>query len=87
MRLAQIIMNMVILKFILDDLIQLRNLSKCVTIKDSQSINGKNIKIISCDESYIYLNGAANLVKISNCINCTIMVLYSNYLRSQLFRK
>ncbi len=67
-----------------DDLVQLRNLSKCVTIKDAQSINGKNIKIVSCDESYIYLNGAANLVKVSNCINCTILVIFNKIDSSNL---
>lgn len=58
-----------------DDLITLRNLSKCVTIKDSTSgICGKNIKIIQCEDSYIYINSNVLTVKIANCTNCTVFV-------------
>jgi hypothetical protein len=58
----------------LDEGVVLRNLSKCVTVKDYQSVNGKNIKITNCDDSYIYINSNVNLVRISNCINCTILI-------------
>jgi hypothetical protein len=58
----------------LDEVIVFKNLSKCVTVKDYQTLNGKNLKITQCDESYIYINSNINLLKISNCINCTIFV-------------
>lgn len=56
----------------IDDLVQLKNLSKCVTIKEN--IQNKNVKISQCDDSYIYINSNTSNVKISNCNNCTIVL-------------
>jgi hypothetical protein len=56
----------------IDDLIQLKNLSKCVTLKEN--LQNKNVKISQCEDSYIYINSNCNNVKISNCNNCTIVL-------------
>jgi hypothetical protein len=58
----------------LDEVVVCKNLSKCVTTKDAQSLSGKNIKLTNCDDSYVYINSNVNLIKISNCINCNIFV-------------
>jgi len=54
------------------DYVQIKNLSKSVTIK-SDCIN-KNIKITQCDDSYIYINTNVQNCKISHCSNCTIVI-------------
>lgn len=54
------------------DYIQIKNLSKSVTIKND-CIN-KNIKITQCDDSYIYINTNVQNCKISHCSNCTIVI-------------
>lgn len=55
-----------------EDMVFLKNLSKCVTIKDN--ISNKNLKISHCEDSYIYINSSLTNAKISNCNNCTIVV-------------
>lgn len=50
-------------------------LNKCVTIKDKQNLQANiDVKIISCEESYIYINQAVDCLYISDCINCTVFV-------------
>ena len=56
------------------DYIQIKNLSKCVTIKTSSDIQNKNIKITQCEDSYIYINTYIVNCKISYCTNCTIVI-------------
>ena len=56
------------------DYIQIKNLSKCVTIKTSSDIQNKNIKITQCEDSYIYINTHIVNCKISYCTNCTIVI-------------
>lgn len=56
-----------------EDIIIMKNLSKCVTMKDA-SFNNKNVKISNCEDSYIYINSYVNTIKIANCTNCTIVV-------------
>jgi len=52
----------------------MKNLSKSVTIKDGFNLSDKNLRLTQCEDSYIYINTNLNSIKISNCINCTIMV-------------
>lgn len=48
-------------------------LNKCVTIKDSSNLApGIDVKILNCEESYIYINQAVDCLFISDCVNCTI---------------
>ncbi len=56
------------------DYIQIKNLSKCVTIKTSSDVQNKNIKITQCEDSYIYINTHIVNCKISYCTNCTIVI-------------
>ncbi len=58
----------------IEDLIYLKNLSKCVTIKEASAVQNKNIKIVQCEDSYIYINSNVKNIKIANCNNCTIFV-------------
>ena len=50
------------------DYIQIKNLSKCVTIKTSSDIQNKNIKITQCEDSYIYINTYIVNCKIVNSV-------------------
>lgn len=63
-----------------DDMVSLKNLSKCVTIKEG--INERILKIAQCEDSYIYINSNVIHLKISNCQNCTIVVAAVNKITS-----
>lgn len=48
-------------------------LNKCVIIKDSNNLSAMiDVKILNCEESYIYINQAVDCLFISDCVNCTI---------------
>lgn len=49
-------------------------LTKCVTIRDDESSYNKNIRLMNCEDSYIYIDSPINSISITNCVNCTIMV-------------
>jgi len=72
--------NLTSVVFDSEDMISLKNLSKCVTIKEG--INEKIVKIAQCEDSYIYINSNLLHLKISNCINCTIVVAAVNKITS-----
>jgi len=57
----------------------MKNLSKSVTIKDGYNLSDKNLRLTQCEDSYIYINTNLNSIKISKCINCTIMVFIFIY--------
>ena len=56
-----------------DDIIEITDLCKAVTIYD-QDLSNKDLKIANCEDCYLYINSAVGHVLISNCTNCTIMV-------------
>ena len=44
-----------------------------MTIKDqSNLVAGIDVKILNCEESYIYINQAVDCLFISDCSNCTV---------------
>lgn len=48
-------------------------LNKCVTIKDKANLQDNiDVKILNCEESYIYINQAIDCLFVSDCVNCTI---------------
>ena len=48
-------------------------LNKCVTIKDSESLPALiDVKILNCEESYIYINQAVDCLFVSDCTTCTV---------------
>ena len=53
-----------------ENTIILKNLSKCLTVKED--ITGKNIKILNCEDSQIFIDSLVCNIKISNCSNCII---------------
>ena len=55
------------------DLVDIHGLTKAVTIQDDD-LQGKSVKVTSCEDSYIYLNSSPTHVMISGCVNCRIMV-------------
>ena len=66
----------------------IKNISKSVTIKDGYNLSEKNLRLSQCEDSYIYINTNLNSIKISNCINCTIMVtIINNICRFLQFQK
>jgi len=56
-----------------DSAMEMAGLCKAVT-EYNTDISGKDLKIVNCEDCYLYINSAVNNVLISNCTNCTIMV-------------
>lgn len=48
-------------------------LSKCVTIWDSESVYSKDLRLINCEDSYVYIDCPINSISMTNCVNCTIV--------------
>lgn len=53
-----------------ENTIVLKNLSKCLTVKED--LTGKSVKILNCEDSQIFIDSAIGNIKISNCTNCII---------------
>ena len=51
----------------------LNGLSRCVTTK-SEEATGKDVRIINCEDSYIYINSSINQLTMINCKDVTIFV-------------
>ena len=50
-------------------------LNKCVTVRDiTNTVAGKDIRIISCEDSYLYIGQAVDCLQITKCVNCVIFV-------------
>lgn len=56
-----------------DEIVYLNGLNKCVTVRDS-SISHKDVRLLGCEDSYVYIDTCVDYLLISNCVNCTIMV-------------
>ncbi|CDW72648.1 tubulin binding cofactor c domain-containing protein [Stylonychia lemnae] len=60
-----------------DEIVYMNGLNKCVTIKDS-ALQNKDVRIVNCEDSYIYVDTNVGFIQVSNCINCTIMIAAVN---------
>ena len=50
-------------------------LNKCVTVRDvTNLISGRDVRIISCEDSYLYIGTSVDCLIISKCVNCVIFV-------------
>lgn len=49
-------------------------LTKCVTVRDEEQAYNKNIRLMNCEDSYIYIDSPINSISLTNCLNCTIVV-------------
>lgn len=54
------------------ELVSLEGLSYVVTIKED--IKDKDLRIIGCEDSEIFINSQARSLYIVNCVNCTIYI-------------
>ncbi len=45
-----------------------------MTLKENKDCYRKEVKIIGCEESIIYIDACVQFVSIINCVNCTIFV-------------
>jgi hypothetical protein len=55
----------------------MNGLNKCVNVRDNQ-IQNKDVRIVGCEDSYIYVDTNVQFLQITNCVNCTIMVAAVN---------
>jgi TBCC domain-containing protein 1 len=56
----------------------MNGLNKCVTIKEPGQLQNKDVRIIGCEDSYIYVDSNVSYLQISNCVNCTITIAAVN---------
>lgn len=42
--------------------------------KDEESCKNKDIRIVNCEDSYIYIDSSVQSVSITNCANTTIFI-------------
>lgn len=50
-------------------------LNKCMTVRDvTNTASGKDIRVISCEDSYIYIGIDVDCLQITKCVNCTIFL-------------
>jgi hypothetical protein len=54
--------------------VNIPTLTKCVTIRDEESVLNKDLRLNNCFDSYVYIDCPINSITITNCINCTVMV-------------
>jgi len=57
-----------------DNTIVIQGLTKSVTLRDAETCLGKSLRISSCEDSYIYIDGCLENVYIMNCVNCSIFI-------------
>ena len=50
-------------------------LNKCITVRDlTNTPPGKDIRLIGCEDSYMYIGTNLDCLLIQKCVNCTIFV-------------
>lgn len=49
-------------------------MNKSVTVKDASICRDKDLKIVGCEESYIYIKSSVRSVSVTNCVNTTIFI-------------
>jgi hypothetical protein len=50
-------------------------LNRCVTVRDITNLNdGKDVRIRSCEDSYLYIGNFVESLSVSKCVNCTVFV-------------
>jgi len=50
-------------------------LNKCTMVRDvTNTVAGKDIRVISCEDTYLYIGTAVDCLQISKCVNCVIFV-------------
>ena len=55
----------------------MNGLNKCVTIRDN-AIQNRDVRLLGCEDSYIYIDTNVKYMQIQNCVNCTILVAAVN---------
>ena len=61
-----------------EEIVYMNGLNKCVNIKEQNQIQNKDVRIVGCEDSYIYIDTNVSYMQISNCVNCTIMIAAVN---------
>lgn len=50
-------------------------LNKCVTVRDVTNMApGKDVRLVCCEDSYLYIGTSVDCLQIQKCANCTIFV-------------
>mmetsp|Transcript_9538 Transcript_9538/g.18545 ORF Transcript_9538/g.18545 Transcript_9538/m.18545 type:complete len:493 (+) Transcript_9538:2019-3497(+) len=49
-------------------------LSRCVTVKQGTEVTNRDIRVVSCEDSYFYINSYVKSVYFSNCKDVTVYV-------------
>jgi TBCC domain-containing protein 1 len=60
-----------------EEVVYMNGLNKCVNMRDSQ-IQSKDVRILGCEDSYIYIDTNVSYLLLDSCVNCTVMVAAVN---------
>lgn len=56
------------------DVFYIQGLNKSVTVKDRLLCSNKEVRVLNCEESYIYIDACVKFISIVNCVNTTVFV-------------
>lgn len=56
------------------DIVYIQGLTKSVMCKDEKSCGGQDLRILNCEDSYIYIDAAVLSLSVTNCMNTTIFI-------------
>jgi len=56
------------------DIFYIQGLNRSVTIKERLLCTNKEVRVINCEESYIYIDACVKYISIVNCVNTTVFV-------------
>ncbi|EGR33620.1 tubulin-specific chaperone c, putative [Ichthyophthirius multifiliis] len=57
-----------------DNIVYIQGLTKSVMCKDEKSCENQDLRIVNCEDSYLYIDSYVYNLSISNCINMNIFV-------------
>jgi len=57
-----------------NNVVYLQNMNKSVTMKDKQACGNREVRIIGCEDTYIYIDACVSYMSIVNCINTHVFV-------------
>jgi hypothetical protein len=56
------------------DVVAINGLTKSVMNRDEKSCKAKDVRIINCEDSYIYIDSSVLSLSITNCVNTSIFI-------------
>lgn len=52
----------------------MNGLNKCVMVRETDIIKNKEVKLLGCEDSYVYIDAPLQSLLIANCVNCVFFI-------------